>query len=181
MRVPSRLTLSVAVACGAALAAATPGFAQEDGEGLLGAPLCGSLKALADPTIGCVDEAGNGAQKLEDSGDEGGAEDTPPAGAQEEEDPDSQESSGDPVADDTDDDGSVATPVSGTSGSDSGPVDRDNGDAPKGGIETGAGGTADGSDALPASLAGGVIVAAGGMVFAQRRHGRHARHSRHSL
>ncbi len=174
MRVPSRLTLSVAIACGAALAAATPGFAQEDGDGLLGAPLCGTLKALADPTIGCVDEEG---EAPDDPGDGAGAEEsTPPAGAQED----------DPVDTGTDDDGtdddSAATPVSSTSGgSDSGPVDRDNGDAPKGGIETGAGGTADGSGALPASLAGGVILAAGGMVFAQRRHGRHARQSRHSL
>lgn len=177
MRVPSRLVLSAAVACGAALGAAAPGLAAD--EGVLDTAddaACdltnGAVSAVvgdcvADPQPSNADE-----QTTRPSGNQGDPESS-----------DRPQQSSDTASDvvvaaDSDD---TSAPSSASGGSDIGTVDRDNGEAPKGGIETGAGGTADGSGALPASLAGGVIVAAGGMVFAQRRHGRHARQSRHSL
>ena len=49
--------------------------------------------------------------------------------------------------------------------------DQDTGAAPNGGVETGAGGTAEDDSALlvPVSLAGGVVLAAGGVVLVRRR------------
>ena len=49
--------------------------------------------------------------------------------------------------------------------------DQDTGAAPKGGVETGAGGTAEDDSSLlvPVSLAGGVVLAAGGVVLVRRR------------
>jgi hypothetical protein len=49
---------------------------------------------------------------------------------------------------------------------------QDTGDAPAGGVEAGAGGTAGGDDSgvlLPAGLAGGALLVAGGVVLIRRR------------
>jgi len=198
MRVSSRLALSAAIACGGALAAASPAVAQEN-DGVVDGVLCNSVEALADPLVGCVDNAGN--QRPQAPGNSGN---TPPAGAQAADEPDDSSSSVRPVdtSDDSDDssgsDDSSSAPSStggpSSGGSDSGPIDRDNGTAPKGGVETGtggmveptvatvalAGGMADQSGADTAALAGGFLIVGSGIVLARRRHARHALTARHA-
>jgi hypothetical protein len=86
-----------------------------------------------------------------------------------------EQDTSDPNNLDADDDGIACealdggAPGSGEDGADNG--DEDNGAAPSGGVETGAGGAAGDSSELllPLSVAGGAVLAAGGVVLVRRR------------
>lgn len=80
----------------------------------------------------------------------------------------------DPNRLDTDDDGvaceSLPGGATGSAEPGEGSEDEDTGAAPSGGVEAGAGGTAgdDSFPLVPVSLAGGVLLAAGGVVLVRR-------------
>ncbi len=166
MRVSSRVLVLTAITSGAMLSATTTALAQVDG---------------VTDVIKDIDCATVEAELLGEC-DDNAPPATPPAGnnnqAPESTTPTGSDGSTDEVASDDgdggDDDGVATT------GNDGG-SDEDNGVTPVGGIETGAGGTADDGAAAPAAHAGSAIVAAGGVVLARRNHTRHARRGRHAL
>jgi hypothetical protein len=162
MRVPSRAVLLAAMTSGALLSGTATALAQDDDGSVADVFQDVDCATVESELLGECDEEvpppGTPPAGDNGGGDNGGVSDT---------------GTSDDTTGGSSDDGEVVT---GDDGS-----DDDNGSAPVGGIETGAGGTADDRGAAPVALAGGALVAAGGMTLASRTRGRHVRRGRHAL
>lgn len=159
MKAPSRLALLAVVVAGAMLSGTGTALAQEDDDEGLGGVLGGVTCTLNLELLGECEEQEAPAPVP----DTPPAANTPPAGGE----------SGSIY------ESGVLPGVGTDAGSDvtvSDASDEDNGAAPVGGVETGAGGTSNDS-ALAAALAGVGIVTAGGVLFARRNLGRRGGHT----
>lgn len=158
MKAPSRVVLLAVVVAGTMLSGTATALAQEEDGGVVGL-LNGVTCSIDLELLGQCDE-----QAPAPAPETPPAADTPPAG----EGGNADDSGGV-------DEGAVSAPGAGAG--DVAVSGEDNGAAPVGGVETGAGGATDDSGMAAAALAGVGIVTAGGVLLARRNLGRRGGHT----